>query len=207
VRFRRTILAIGLVLFVSVPSYAAPKWLSRCGAVLVYIASLVQDGQSARATLPRSVRNRWSPPRVTNREASRSFRQEEVLVSSYPPEIRESIEEILQMSGDGWAATPGNQEVGFFALLLTDGSYVKSRPLTSHRYDQILQDDLDRDLGLLLESVDHSQIARVQFFHTHPRSPMARTISRGDVDEGLLLQKRFCAQNLRVPFDIHAIPP
>ena len=101
-------------------------------------------------------------PLVSDRDGTRSLKQEEVLISSYPHVIREGISCIQKLSGDGFSGV----EVAFFTLVTRHHIFIsKSVP---GEYMGILKDDLDRVLNELLAPVSTEFIQRVQCYHTHP---------------------------------------
>tara|TARA_X000001036_G_scaffold124806_2_gene118303 strand:+ start:954 stop:1559 length:606 start_codon:yes stop_codon:yes gene_type:complete len=147
-------------------------------------------------------KNKWSYHTVTNTNETRSFSQQEILYSDTNPQIHNWILEAVHKSGDGM---DNSIEIGFFVVEKRNGELVREFT-TSHDRDAIYTQDLNRAYDQLFKNVTPEEIARIQFYHTHPCGPMSLTISRADVDEAIRLQERGKEKGANVPFDMHAMP-
>ena len=68
------------------------------------------------------------------------------------------------------------------------------------------KEDVDRALFQLLQNKNDGEIERLQFYHTHPRSPAALNLSSLDVTEAIRVQKVMNDAEIKAPFDMHAMP-
>lgn len=122
-----------------------------------------------------------------------------------PPEIRSRIHETLERSGDGWLNT--SVEVGFYALEKGD-QILTTDLITSNESDFIFDKDAHPVLERFLQDCASlpGDYVRAQFYHTHPRGPMAKEISYDDVDSALRDIDILHRARIKVPFDMHALP-
>jgi hypothetical protein len=149
--------------------------------------------------------NRYSCRTVENSSGDRLFPQEEVPYAHLPRPIRRAIHTILRMSGDGWINT--SIEVGFYAAQ-KGRRILTSEPVTSYDSDTILEKDLRWTFKKFVETLSDvpGDYKRFQFYHTHPRAPSARQISRADVDYALTEKIELERGGINVPYDMFALP-
>ena len=149
--------------------------------------------------------NRYSCREVSNTQGDRSFLQEEVPYTRLPRPIRSAIHTVLRMSGDGWLNT--SIEVGFYAAQ-KGRRILTSLPVTSHNPDMILDKDLRWTFKKFVETLSGlpGEYKRFQFYHTHPRAPGARQLSRADVDSALVERRKLQRGGINVPYDMFALP-
>jgi hypothetical protein len=183
----------------SAPREGTFEWPS-CPDLLAVLANPLE---SQLNVYPSIKQNEWSYHEVRTTDEKRIFDQEEVYLHKYPKLIQIFIHKILELSGNGW----GNSvEIGFFVVQLDNGSVHIGSPFSSMAHGRISEQHINENLKLTLAGLPISNVKRVQFYHTHPRSPMARTLSRGDADQAIRIQKLVATLGANVPFDMHAVP-
>ena len=145
-----------------------------------------------------------SPKRVTTTDGTHEFAQEEIPLNRFPEAFQLKFIQLFELAGDGYLDS--FNEAGFFAVVFKDGKYILGNRITSHSPNVIQGSDILAGLEELLVSVKSSNILRVQFFRTHPIEPMARSISRQDMDFSLEIQAFLKQKGVIVPLDMHAMP-
>lgn len=133
----------------------------------------------------------------------RSYVQEELYLNSFPPYFKGLVHTLQSLSGNGWASA--FREVGVFVAIERDGSVVVSNYITSGSSDGISEAVLDANLVNLIGALKEAPVS-VQFLHTHPRSPMARTISRQDVRYAEHAVGKIADFNFYSRFEMIALP-
>lgn len=152
-----------------------------------------------------AAQNQYSRQMVSDTSEQRYFRQEEVPHRHIPMVIRSRISQALERSDDGWLNT--SVEVGFYAL--EKGRKILTTELiTSNKSDFIFDKDMHPVLERFLQDCASlpGDYVRAQFYHTHPRGPSARELSRADIDSSLEDLEILRRTGIKVPFDIHALP-
>lgn len=133
----------------------------------------------------------------------RTYVQEELHLNSFPPYFKGVVHTLQSLSGDGWLST--FREVGVFVAIERDGSVVVSNYMTSGSSDGISEEVLDANLVNLIGALKEAPVS-IQLLHTHPRGPMAHTISRQDVRYAEHAVGKIADFNFYSRFEMIALP-
>ena len=146
------------------------------------------------------------PHEVTDTSGMRHFQQQEVEIAGFAEPILGAIRNILTQSASHLGYN--GIEVGFVCLIGLQQAIISY--VTSNKMDVIYANDIDVAFDKCSEQILTSaqpNVLRGQFYHTHPRTPIAQTLSRPDMDEGIRQSRKIeDAFGVRVPFDMHAVP-